>query len=114
LTEKPLKALANFHPLLLMGSVGGLQILREYGFETFGSYVDESYDAEPDPVARFEMVHAEFIRLCGLTEQELYDRERALADVLRHNARRLMVELPRLFLNKLDPELLDVLAPARQ
>src|SRR6185312_13530483 len=106
-TEKPLKALANFQPLLLMGSRGGLGILREDGFETFGGYIDESYDDEPDPVARFEMVYSEFRRLCALSEQELYEREQALADVLRHNARRLVVDIPRLILKKLDPELLD-------
>ena len=111
-TEKPLKALANCQPLLLLGNAGSLQILRDYGFQTFGEYVDESYDLEPDPVKRFEMVYAEFLRQCRLSESELFDQERSMAELLLHNARNMLLDIPRAFASKLEPELLDALMPS--
>ena len=111
ITEKPLKALANCQPLLLLGNAGSLQILRDYGFETFGDYVDESYDLEPDPATRFEMVYAEFLRLCRLSEQELFDRERSMTELLLHNARTMVIDIPRNFVRKVDPGLIDKLVP---
>lgn len=43
-TEKTFRSIAAKTPLVLMGVPGILQDLRNLGFQTFGSYIDESYD----------------------------------------------------------------------
>jgi len=52
LTEKILRPIACGHPFILAAAPGALRLLRRYGFETFESLIDESYDLEPDPVIR--------------------------------------------------------------
>jgi hypothetical protein len=44
LTEKTFKPIALGMPFILVGTKGSLEYLRSYGFKTFGSLWDESYD----------------------------------------------------------------------
>ena len=111
ITEKSLKPLANYHPFLIVGNPGALEILKGMGFRSFAGAIDEAYDAESDPRARFELVYAEFRRLCGLGRSALCQLERDVVDVLRHNARRLILELPALHAGTLDRRLVDTLIP---
>lgn len=46
LSEKTMKPLAFFHPMLIWGQAGSLEKLRSMGFETFENLFDESYDKE--------------------------------------------------------------------
>ena len=43
-TEKLLKPLVMGHPAVVIGNPRSLQIVRQFGFETFGALIDESYD----------------------------------------------------------------------
>jgi hypothetical protein len=113
ITEKPLKPLMNFHPLIVLGNPGALGLLRAYGFQTHAGLFDESYDEEPDPRRRFEMVYQQVRRLCAMDEAELDGLERTLDETLVFNARHALVELPRMFRERLDPALVaDILAPS--
>jgi hypothetical protein len=56
LTEKILRPIACGHPFILVAGPGSLAYLRSYGFKTFDSVFDESYDQETDTVTRLEMV----------------------------------------------------------
>ena len=56
LTEKILRPIACSHPFILVAGPGSLAYLRRYGFKTFDSIFDESYDQETDTVTRLEMV----------------------------------------------------------
>lgn len=56
LTEKSLRPMACAQPFIMVGPWGSLEYLRGYGFETFGDYVDESYDCIKDPVLRLKAV----------------------------------------------------------
>jgi hypothetical protein len=51
-TEKILRPIALAQPFLLAGSYGGLDYLKNYGFHTFDSVWDESYDSIHDPYER--------------------------------------------------------------
>ena len=106
ITEKPLKPLANFHPFLVLGNPGALALLKKLGFESFAKVFDESYDDELDPLKRYRLVYAEFLRLCSLDEAELDRLEATVSEVVVFNARRALVELPRLYRDKIDPGLL--------
>jgi hypothetical protein len=56
LTEKTFKAIALEMPFVLVAPAHSLKYLREYGFETFAPYIDETYDTIEDPVKRIEAV----------------------------------------------------------
>ncbi len=112
ITEKPLKPLMNFHPFIVLGNPGSLGLLRDYGFRSFPEMFDESYDDEPDPRRRFDLVFRDLQRLCALGESELDRLDRAVEEAVVHNARRALVELPRLFREELGPALIEeILAP---
>lgn len=55
-TEKILRPIALAQPFLLASSYGGLDYLKNYGFKTFESVWDESYDSIHDPYERLEAV----------------------------------------------------------
>jgi hypothetical protein len=52
LTEKSLRPIACGQPFILAATAGSLEYLRSYGFKTFSSVFDESYDSIKDPMAR--------------------------------------------------------------
>jgi hypothetical protein len=113
-TEKPLKPMANFSPVILWGNAGALALLRGFDFKTFGGLVDEAYDDEPDHARRFEMVLGEIRRLCALPQAALREAEQALAETLAHNADRALVQMPRIYRDRYEPELIDrLVAPTR-
>ena len=89
-TEKTVKGLAAEIPFLLFGSHGALAALRELGFETFAPFIDESYDAVLDPVARFQAAYAEVRRLGALPMHDLIEMRSALGPRLTHNRKHLL------------------------
>lgn len=56
LTEKICRALACAHPFLLAAGPRSLQYLKDYGFQTFEPWLDESYDHELDSVTRLKKI----------------------------------------------------------
>jgi len=57
-TEKIFKPMLHGQIFLLAGAPGFLKQLQEYGFKTFGPYIDETYDSIDDPVERgIALVH---------------------------------------------------------
>jgi hypothetical protein len=110
ITEKPLKALFNFHPLIVLGNPGALKLIRDLGFQTFPDLFDESYDEEPDPRRRFDMVYAEVERLCRMDEADLAARIGRITETLEFNARWGMTELPHIYRQQNDADLLRQLS----
>lgn len=56
LTEKILRPIALGQPFLLAATHGSLEYLRSYGFRTFATVIDESYDTIEDPALRLESI----------------------------------------------------------
>jgi hypothetical protein len=56
LTEKSLRPIACGQPFILAGTQGSLEYLRSYGFKTFNSVWDESYDQIADPEERLTAI----------------------------------------------------------
>jgi hypothetical protein len=118
ITEKPFKPLLAFHPLIILGSVQSLRLLRAYGFETFPGWFDEAYDEDVDLRTRFESVYRQTVRLCRLDQAELARLDKDSASTVIFNAYWGFVELPRLFRTHIDAALIDRLigfvnAPAK-
>ena len=107
ITEKPFKAILNFHPALILGNRGALEIIKSLGFLTFPAYFDELYDYEPSAARRFSLVYEQVVRLCNIPERDLSSKERAVADTLHFNAYWGLVELPRLYRDHFDRALVD-------
>ena len=53
ITEKTLKPLAHGRPFIIVGPVDSLKALNNYGFRTFSSIIDETYDSINDDEQRF-------------------------------------------------------------
>ena len=52
LSEKTFRAIENFHPLVVIGQKGTLDILRQQGIDVFDDILDNSYDNEIEPLGR--------------------------------------------------------------
>jgi hypothetical protein len=85
LTEKIFKPIVAKRPFILVGAPGSLAYLKSYGFQTFDRWIDESYDSEPDPVQRMDMIVAEVKKLCHLSPAALDAMYTEMTDVLEYN-----------------------------
>jgi len=70
LTEKILRPIACGHPFILVAGPGSLEYLKGYGFKTFNSVFDESYDQEIDTVKRLKMIVNTMQNIQQLTESD--------------------------------------------
>ena len=85
LTEKTFKAIALEMPFILVATAGSLAYLREYGFKTFGSIFDESYDQELDDIRRVEQVTNLLKELDNLSIIERQQIHTACLPIVEHN-----------------------------
>ena len=85
LTEKTFKAIALEMPFVLVAPAGSLTYLREYGFRTFDSVFDESYDCETDDILRLEKVTKLLKDLDDLSQHERIQIHQACLPIVEHN-----------------------------
>jgi len=85
ITEKTYKAIALEMPFILIAPAGSLEYMRSYGFKTFDSILDESYDQETDDIKRIEMVVKQLKELDGLSLKEKQSIHRACLPMVEHN-----------------------------
>jgi hypothetical protein len=85
LTEKIFKPIVSKQPFMLLAAPGNLAYLKRYGFKTFDSVIDESYDLIQDNDARIEAVVNQLHWYCNLTPGEKTDIIRHLEPVIQHN-----------------------------
>ena len=85
LTEKVFKPIVAKRPFILVAAPGNLAYLKSYGFRTFDSWIDESYDTEQDHYVRIEKITAEIARLCSLDQTVLEQLHSDMQEVLEYN-----------------------------
>jgi hypothetical protein len=85
ITEKTFKAIALEMPFVLVAPAGSLEYLRGYGFKTFASIIDESYDEEIDDVKRIEKAVALLKDLDNLSVKERHQLHRHMLPAVEHN-----------------------------
>jgi hypothetical protein len=85
ITEKTFKAIALEMPLVLVAPAGSLAYMREYGFKTFSSVFDESYDQETDDIKRVERVVKLLKDLDNLSVKERRDIHQVCLPIVEHN-----------------------------
>jgi len=86
LTEKTLKACAMLQPFIQCGPMNNMKFLKEFGYNTFDTYINHSYDSEPDDVKRLRMVLVEFDRLQAISTEQWADMLYDMMEDLLHNA----------------------------
>ena len=85
LTEKIFKPIVSKQPFMLLSAPGNLAYLKSYGFKTFDSVIDESYDTIQDNDLRIEAVVRQLHWYCNLTLGEKTDVIKQLEPVIQHN-----------------------------
>ena len=97
-SEKTIQSLLSKRPFIMIGPRGNLQYLRNRGFKTFHSIINESYDDIQDPNKRLEAIMQLVLDLNKKSQQELNDMVYVIKDILIHNYS-LMLEKIRNFTN---------------
>ena len=85
LTEKIFKPIVSKQPFMLLAAPGNLAYLKSYGFKTFDSVIDESYDSIQDNDLRTEAVVRQLHWYCNLTPGEKTDIIRQLEPIIDYN-----------------------------
>ena len=85
LTEKIFKPIAMKQPFMLIAAPGNLAYLKSYGFKTFDTVIDESYDTIEDPDARIDAVIRQLHWYCNLSPGEKTDIIRQLKPIIEYN-----------------------------
>jgi len=85
ITEKTFKPIALEMPFVLVAPTGSLEYMRSYGFQTFNSVFDESYDEETDDIRRIEQVTKLLKDLDNLSTKERQEIHRACLPIVEHN-----------------------------
>jgi len=85
LTEKTFKPICLQMPFIIVGTAGSLEYLRSYGFQTFSSLWDESYDDERDDIVRLEKIAQLLKELDALSQKEKQELFHASNDIIQHN-----------------------------
>jgi len=88
LTEKILRSIACGHPFILAAGPGSLKLLRNYGFQTFGPWINEDYDTETDHQTRLLMIAKEMSRIKNLPLNEFDQLISACRDIAQKNKQR--------------------------
>jgi hypothetical protein len=85
LTEKIFKPIVMKQPFMLLAAPGNLAYLKSYGFKTFDSVIDESYDLIQDPDQRTEAVVAQLAWYCSLSVEGKNSVIEHLAPIVEYN-----------------------------
>lgn len=109
LTEKPLRPIACGKPFLLAASHGSLAYLRSYGFRTFGSVIDESYDTIEDPRERLEAIVKSMREIANWTEEERREKMLIANQIAAYNRKHFFSSK---FIGQVEEELKQNLATA--
>jgi hypothetical protein len=85
LTEKTFKPIAMEMPFILVAPAHSLEYLRSYGFQTFGSEIDESYDEEEDDLLRIQKVGKLLADINSLSTKEKQHLWKYTSKIATHN-----------------------------
>lgn len=101
LTEKIFKPIVALRPFLLVGAPGNLEYLRSYGFKTFSSWIDESYDTEIDASIRLDMIAGEVEKMCARPISDLREMYQDMLPILQHNKKHFFGDFRQLIVSEL-------------
>ena len=92
-TEKTAKVLAMGHPFIVAASVGYYRDLRNLGFCTFDTVIDETFDQIENHQDRMDRIYDTVQDLCS---QDLGSFLSACQDICKYNQQHLQELIPRI------------------
>jgi hypothetical protein len=101
LTEKVFKPIVASRPFLLVAAPGNLQYLKNYGFQTFDRWWDESYDSIQDPSARLDAISQQLADVCRRPWTEILQMFKDMRPVLDHNKKHFFGEFRKIITEEL-------------
>lgn len=84
-TEKTIKNFWLGKPFILFSGRGTLEYLRQQGFKTFGTVIDEHYDTIKNDYDRLNLVKAEIDRIASMSLTQLQHLHSELVETFAHN-----------------------------
>lgn len=85
LTEKTFKPIINRHPFIMIASSGTLGKIKEFGFKTFDSIIDESYDNIIDDNERFEKIFNLIEEIATWNQKKRVKVSNQIKDIVDYN-----------------------------
>jgi len=73
------------HPIIQFAPHKTLEVMREYGFKTFGKWWDESYDDEKDDWKRLQMIMDLVLKISQYDKKDLSNMYQDMKETLQHN-----------------------------
>lgn len=114
-TEKVFKPMVMRQPFIVFAGAGMLGYLRSYGFKTFESVWDESYDLEEDHEKRFYLLIKLIKQLSQLSESDFESLLVQCNEIIEHNHRHFFSEqFESVMMEELDQNLTAALAKQTQ
>jgi len=101
LTEKVFKPIVSQRPFVLVAAPGNLEYLRSYGFQTFGTWLDESYDMIQDDDQRLGAISKEIDRYARMSVAELRDIHHDMMPTLIYNKNHFFGDFRRIIVDEL-------------
>ena len=85
LTEKILRPIALEQPFLVAATCGSLAYLRSYGFKTFASVINETYDTIEDPLARLTALVNSMKEITQWSQSERETKLNLIKQITKYN-----------------------------
>lgn len=84
-TEKTWKPAKEKHPFIIVGVEGALRAMRNFGFQTFNEFWDESYDDEKDPGLRLHKIVEVCKYIGSWSDEKILDFKSKVKPIVEHN-----------------------------
>lgn len=85
LSTKVFDTMLNLQPFIIVGAAGALKLLKELGYQTFGEWIDESYDKIKNDEERMHVCFEIAYELACLPHELHTKMMREMIPVLAHN-----------------------------
>lgn len=85
LTEKILRPIALGQPFMLVSTPGSLKFLKDYGFKTFDSVIDENYDTVTDHTERLTCIVKVMKQIANWTDNQKADNLKKIKEITEYN-----------------------------
>ena len=85
LSEKVFKPISTKRLFIYVGAAHSLKLLKNLGFETFSSYINEEYDSIEDPAKRMSAIETEIENYVNKSNDEIKNILKDATPILEHN-----------------------------
>lgn len=84
-SEKIFKPIVHWQPFVVVGNPGSLALLKEFGYKTFGDYIDESYDDDNRVETRILKINKAIVDFINRPAEELTKLMQEMRPIFEHN-----------------------------